>query len=92
MFQSVAIYANLPQFAPASPAPGPFAHELGHGLYGFCHLRQDTGASYVSVMGWFNNEGRLSESDAAAVRAVYTAGLTAGSRRPQLVAAGPINP
>jgi hypothetical protein len=66
-------------------------HEMGHALYGFCHL--STEAGYVSVMGDFDQAGRgLSEADLAATQAVYRAGLRAGAMRNDFVSAGLIDP
>lgn len=84
---------------PPNPGVGPYAHELGHGLYGFCHINSDTtiwknptGVHPSTVMGVGNNGGRLSDEDVAAVRAVFAAGLSPGASRAQFVAAGLINP
>jgi hypothetical protein len=65
-------------------------HEVGHGLYGFCHLTHEAG--YVSVMGSFIDTGALSEADLAASRAVYLAGLRGGATRGDFVSAGVIRP
>jgi hypothetical protein len=65
-------------------------HEIGHALYGFCHL--STEAGYVSVMGNFDQAGRgLSEADLAATQAVYRAGLRAGAVRSDFLSAGLID-
>lgn len=67
------------------------AHELGHALYGFCHL--STEAGYVSLMGNFEDVGKgLSEADLAATQAVYRTGLRAGATRSDFVGADLIKP
>lgn len=76
-----------------------YAHELGHGLYGFCHFNLGTavaqnppGARPSTVMGDAVRAGRLTDDDLAAVRAVFRAGLLPGATREQFAAAGLINP
>jgi hypothetical protein len=78
----------------ATPSANPMAHELGHVLYGFCHLRLGPGPQllWTSVMGSGNNTGLLSERDLAAVKAVFSAGLRGGATRSEFVAAGLVKP
>jgi hypothetical protein len=66
-------------------------HELGHLLYGFHHLNPSSHAYQVSVMGFGNNSGHLSDADIAALQAVYRAGMHAGATPAMFRAAGLIN-
>jgi len=65
---------------------GPLAHELGHGLYGFCHL--DGLAPLMSIMGQVSPSVGVADGDIIASRAVYAAGLRPGATRSEFVAAG----
>ena len=85
--------AESPSFSDAFP------HEMGHGIFGFCHINPDTSVFRSrqeppsTVMGWGNiDEGQLTADDTRTTQAVYAAGLTAGASRAQFVAAGLINP
>jgi hypothetical protein len=91
--------ARILRVGPPNPGLGPYAHELGHALYGFCHINSDIaisrnppGVHPSTVMGAGNNGGRLTDEDVAAVRAVFGAGLSPGDSRAQFAAAGLINP
>lgn len=65
---------------------GPLAHELGHGLYGFCHLAGIV--PLMSIMGQVSPSVGVADGDILATRAVYAAGLRPGATRSQFVAAG----
>jgi hypothetical protein len=78
--------------------PG-FTHELGHALFGLCHLnraslvyRNPEGHAPSSMMGLANRGMRLTEDDLRAIKAVYAAGLRAGAPRSQFIEAGLIKP
>lgn len=65
---------------------GPLAHELGHGLYGFCHLGGL--APLMSIMGTLAPSLGVGEADIIASRAVYAAGLRPGATRSEFLTAG----
>lgn len=66
-------------------------HEVGHTLYGFCHVATLPG--FASIMGSYDEDGRgLSDADLEATRAVYGAGLQGGATRSEFAAAGLITP
>lgn len=76
-----------------------FSHELGHALFGLCHLnpaslvyRNLEGQSPSSMMGAASGGRRLTDDDLRAIKAVYAAGLRAGAARSQFIQAGLINP
>jgi hypothetical protein len=78
---------------------GGFSHELGHALFGLCHLNQASlvyrnieGQTPSSMMGAANGGRRLTDDDLRAIRAVYAAGLRAGAPRSAFVQAGLIRP
>jgi hypothetical protein len=78
---------------------GGFSHELGHALFGLCHLnpaslayRNIEGQSPSSMMGAASGGRQLTDDDLRAIRAVYAAGLRAGASRSQFIQAGLINP
>lgn len=78
---------------------GGYSHELGHALFGLCHLNPDSlvfrnryGESPSSMMGAGNGGRRLTDDDMRAIKAVYAAGLRAGASRTEFIQAGLINP
>jgi len=68
---------------------GNFPHELGHGVFGFCHTLNPNVFDKETIMaGAF----ALSDRDVAMLQAVYRAGLGPGATRADLANAGIINP
>lgn len=69
-----------------------FSHEMGHALYGFCHVDPNSRAAAHSIMAKAADTHRLTDDDIRALQAVYRAGLRPGAKRAQFVAAGLIRP
>lgn len=74
---------------------GGYSHELGHALFGLCHLNPASavfqnpyGRSPASIMGAGNGGRRLTDDDMRAIKAVYAAGLRAGASRTEFINAG----
>lgn len=68
---------------------GNFAHELGHAVFDFHHVRHP-GAfdkETVMLMGW-----ALTDRDVAMMQSIYAAGLGPGATHADLAAAGIVNP
>lgn len=77
---------------------GGYSHELGHALFGLCHLNPASavfqnpyGQSPSSMMGAGNGGRRLTDDDMRAIKAVYAAGLRAGASRTEFINAGLID-
>ena len=68
---------------------GDFAHELGHGVFGFCHARTPNVFGKETIM--VGGSG-LTDRDVGIIQSVYRAGLGPGATRPDLVKAGIVNP
>lgn len=75
----------------------PYAHELGHGLFGMCHINQDgIGGSQQSMMSAGpiagSHPSQLSPFDIEAAQAVYGSSVAIGASRSGFVAAGLLRP
>jgi hypothetical protein len=82
---------------PPVQGAGATAHEVGHALYGFCHVLnvvsgEVTPWSRLTIMGFGGSGGQLTPSDVKALQAVYRASLRAGATRSDFIAAGLIDP
>ena len=68
---------------------GNFPHELGHGVFGFCHtLNPNVFAKETIMVGGF----ALTDRDVTMLQSVYRAGLGPGATRADLARAGIVNP
>lgn len=68
---------------------GNFPHELGHGVFGFCHTRNPNAFDSETIMA---GGYALTDRDVGIVQSVYRAGLGPGATRADLVKAGIVNP
>ena len=68
---------------------GNFAHELGHGVFGFCHTKNPNVFDKETIMA---GAWALTDRDVGIVQSVYRAGLGPGATRSELVQAGIVNP
>lgn len=91
IFDAVRVIA-LPGVADDDSAGNLYAHEMGHALYGFCHVNPNSEAARRTIMGGGTATHQLTDEDVRALQSVYRAGLGPGSTRAQFVAAGLINP
>jgi hypothetical protein len=68
---------------------GNFPHELGHGVFGFCHTKNPNVFEKETIMvAGFG----LTDRDVGIVQSLYRAGLGPGATRADLVKAGIVNP
>lgn len=68
---------------------GNFAHEMGHGVFGFCHTMNPNVFDKEIIMA---GAWALTDRDVGIVQSVYRAGLGPGATRNALVQAGIVNP
>jgi hypothetical protein len=93
-------YVSSRAVQPAGQTPNAYAHDaVGHGVLGLCHVDGTRiGGAHRSLMsagpGVYSGDIaiRLTDYDLKASRALYGAGMRAGKRRSDLVAAGLVVP
>lgn len=69
--------------------PNPFAHEMGHGILGMCHLDpESSGGDRASVMTGFTGPSGISPFDIEALKAVWGSSLGLGATRGDFAAQG----
>jgi hypothetical protein len=73
---------------------GRIAHEIGHGVYGLCHVDTDSTSGLITSMdqGYLVDPVHMHPADLDVIRAAYQAGLAPGASRSAFAAAGLVDP